>query len=221
MKVRTTLSSNPAKALKVLTLMKLLFLKLTRKISELESDAPDGVAFAGYKQESVLTAAENFTSELRPALWSIVQLPAGGKITFPAGKTVKYSGEVPHYDIVDGKISFSLPAENGSFKLGVPSDHTRGVMAYMNLSGNQPYLVIRNFSFVKNGRYADAPLGSPDTPCAQQFYFDDGNLGGFGEMEYHTEYLTPENPSINDVSYLRAYVGDADKLRNILEKAFK
>ena len=195
-------------------------LQLTATITELESDAPEGVAFAGYEQKLCLTAMSDFSAELRPAFWSIVQLPPGGVIMFPQTEIVHFSGVVPELKSENGICCMAVPAPEKSFKFGIPSDLCKGKMAYMNLNVPQPFLVVREFSFVKNGRYADTPVDAHESPCVQQFYFDDGDLGGFGEMEYHSEYLTPENPEVRGKSTLRAYTGTPEQLEDILYKNY-
>ena len=197
-----------------------LKLNMTRTIKELESDAPVGVAFAGYEQRIKLEAAESFSAELRPALWSVLQLPPGGKIIFPAGNMVRFTGNMPANNAENGIITLDVPSPDIPCKIGLPSEESKGIMAYTNFDCAQPYLVIRQFNVVPGGRYADAPLSAPHSPCAQQFYFDDGALGGFGEMEYHSQYLTPEEPVITDTSYLRAYSSTREQLENILRDAF-
>ena len=194
-------------------------LKMSRVITELESDAPCGVAFAGYEQKLTLSASEKFPSALKPALWTVLQVSPGGKIIFPSGKLVTFTGNTPQ---VSGSI-ISLDAQSPDVpcKIGLSSIDSKGIMAYMNLDCETPYLVIRRFNVVTGGRYADAPLSEPQSPCVQQFYFDDGGLGGFGEMEYHTQYLTPEEPEICDVSDLRAYIGTPAQLKEILNAAFE
>ena len=197
-----------------------LKLKMTRTITELESDAPSGIAFAGYEQRLKLSACEELNSELRPALWSVLQLPPGGKIMFPAGKMVNFTGNIPVDAEYGDIIAFDVPSPGIPCKIGLPSTECRGVMAYMNLDAPTPFLVVRRFNPVSGGRYADAPVSAPDSPCVQQFYFDDGALGGFGEMEYHSQYLTHEEPEICDSSELRAYAGDPEKLKEILQSVF-
>ena len=117
-------------------------------------------------------------------------------------------------------IALDVPSPDVPCKIGLPSEESKGIMAYTNFDCEHPYLIIRQFNVVSGGRYADAPVSSPQSPCAQQFYFDDGALGGFGEMEYHSQYLTPEEPAIIDTSYLRAYSGAPEQLENILHAAF-
>ena len=195
-------------------------LKMTRTITELESDAPAGVAFAGYEQKLQLDAVGTFPSDLRPDLWSVLQLPPGGRILFPAENPVLYMGVMPADKGVDGIYSFPVPAKDEHFKVGVTPSECRGIMAYINTECEKPFLVIRTFKSYKDGRYVDAPTGAPDKPCSQQFYFDEGVLGGFGEMEYHSQYITPEKPSITDTSILQAYVGTEEQLNAIVREKF-
>lgn len=52
----------------------------------------------------------------------------------------------------------------------------------------------------------------------QQVYVDDGRYGGFGELEYHTPYIRPENGfAVTDTSITYAYAGPAAMIQRIMD----
>lgn len=195
-------------------------LQLKRTITEIESDAPAGVSFAGYRQELELTAIEGLENGMRPAIWSVLQLPPGGKIFFPDCDVVHLSGAYPGKQFENGKPVLYAPAKDASFKIGITPENCRGIMAYINESTPTAYLVARNFETTPDGRYADYPLHAPEIFTNQQFYCNYGDLGGFGEMEYHSQYLTCENPVIRTADTVRAYAGTSEEMNGILNKLF-
>lgn len=85
-------------------------------------------------------------------------------------------------------------------------------------------LVVRTFPVTPAERCSDVPGTLPaDDPRAagyvQQLYVDDGALGGFGELEHHSEYLSPDNGyRVTDVCETFAYCGPADAVAAVKER---
>jgi hypothetical protein len=92
-----------------------------------------------------------------------------------------------HLKVTSRFIHFLLDAKE-QHKIGVRASSTIGRMGYIRpLEGERKTLVVRNFLVNPSGEYVDTPWDNRnDSGYAIQCYNDDGNLGSFGEMEYHT-----------------------------------
>jgi len=100
-------------------------------------------------------------------------------------------------------------ATESSFKLSLKAGDSRGLMAYLKRDGPRELLVVRRFPVVEPERYADVSCADPDDlGHVQQVYVDDGALGGFGELEYHSPAIdTVAGPSVTDSSEVWSFVG--------------
>jgi hypothetical protein len=124
-------------------------------------------------------------------LWSIIQVPHGGKMVVP---TV---GTPTPRDYFDPCPSAEMERANGvlllqiggpsMFKIGLPPDQSTGRMAYARAVDGGMLVVERSFPVHPSLRYCDAPLSALETQGdAAQFFNDGGNFGNFGEMEHRS-----------------------------------
>lgn len=126
--------------------------------------------------------------------WSILQLPPGGTLwlgTSGEGVPRDYFAPVPAS--MWGRDADALHFEiNGAqqYKVGVAPHHSNGRMAYTRPVDGQLLVIYRQFWVQPWRFYCDWPMLSGATQGdAVQIYNDDGNAGGFGEMEYHSPAL--------------------------------
>ncbi len=174
-------------------------------------------AFAGYRLETRLCALEPVPEDVNPAIWNLLQLPPGGIITIAgAGRPQIYFGR-PGYEERDGVFSVGIPAAGESYKLGFrppPGATTR--LWYRNHTS----LVVREFRV--SGNCFDTPFPRGSAPaCPLQVFSDNGTDGGFGEMEYHSEALTPERPVVVDHCSTWACVAETEVLETISEQLLR
>ncbi len=196
-------------------------LHLRRTFSLIDAEAPAGVHGAGIAIDSVLSAAGPLPDGVRPALWNLVQVPGGGEIVVPVNRDpdpVTMFGE-PGFQYADDRIRWRVET-NVSSKISLRAPDCRGCMAYLSESGPAPTLLVYRFSVHDASLYSDVPGHDlTDTGQVQQVYVDDGSLGGFGELEYHTPALEPgEREELTDHGELRAYTGPVEMLREVLDE---
>jgi len=196
-------------------------LTLTKNITETTPVLPDVDAAVGYETETRLQAEAPLPAGVTPAVWNLLQLPPGGKIFFTGAVPVSYFGRPDWRDDGKGLRSVEIPAAGESYKIGIPAREAQSVMAYLNTSAEHPFLVARRFNVNPAGHYCDVPLGRPNQPCVQQFFSDNGEAGGFGEMEYHTEALTPERLEVVDRCSTFACLARREILELILKQLFR
>jgi len=200
-------------------------LSISKRVTELaapEFALPEGVSAAGYELACTLVAEGNLPAAVRPALWNLLQVPGGGEIVIPiqgAAAPVAYFGK--QQGRRDGHcLVTSVPASQGSYKFGVMADSCRGVMLYLNLDVPQPFVIIRRFSVGSPEQYFDAPFTEQQRRgVVQQVYVDNGDLGGFGEMEHHSPAIIPDQCSeVTEICTTWAFAGPADRLRELTER---
>jgi hypothetical protein len=183
-------------------------------------DLVDGVIFAGY--EHVVTLSEAATDDILSEAWSLVQLNPGGQLIIPASPRV---GFVDYYEPV-GTLQTIHPDHvrlqitgRHQYKLGYKAAHVTGRMGYVNrLEDGRLYLIVRSFYSNPSRPYGEEPGHLPGwNGYAIHVYNDDGNAGGFGEMECNCQPIGgPAGRSEStDELMLWLYVGAADQIRQI------
>lgn len=139
-------------------------LTVSRTIERLDAppfDLPEGTEFAGYRQEAVLTVAN--PGKARPGLWSILQVPGGGRIEMPvrAGARPRAFIGTPVYELQGERLRCRVDTE-ASFKFSLVAGDSRGCMCYLNDSGPREILLVRRFPVLEAQRYADVSCTAPD-----------------------------------------------------------
>ncbi len=109
-------------------------------------------------------------------------------------------------------------------KIGVRAASTVGRMGYLRpIEGGGKTLVVRNFFVAPSGEYVDVPWGDAnDLGYAIQCYNDDGVLGQFGEMEYHTLAIGEGTglTSYQDQSQVWAFGGEEQSVNEVFKYLF-
>ena len=162
---------------------------------------------------------------VRLGIWNLIQLPAGGHIIIP---TVRKSYPRDYFDktgpshlrVTSRFIYFSLDAKE-QHKIGVRASSTIGRMGYMRpLEGERKTLVVRNFLVNPSGEYVDIPWDNRNNSgYAIQCYNDDGNLGSFGEIEYHTPAIGAGTgmTAYQDRSQVWAFAGKEQDINRVCQ----
>jgi hypothetical protein len=156
-------------------------------------------------------------------IWNLIQLPAGGHIIIP---TVRKSYPHDYFDktgpshlrVTSRCIYFLLDAKE-QHKIGIRASSTIGRIGYMRpLEGERKTLVVRNFLVNPSGAYVDTPWDNRDNSgYAIQCYNDDGNLGSFGELEYHTPAIGAGTgmTAYQDRSQVWAFAGKKQNINRV------
>ena len=214
------------------TTMDLMFHRLGERISlsvarrialctEPPVELPAGVSYAGYTSTTILETAADIPAAARPGIWSLVQVPGGGVII--AGTKAKVEPRVffgdPEYQVEKSAVWCTVRTAKNS-KIGLKASVCRGLMACLNVSVSPPTLLIAENEIGDESGYADYPADDPsDTGYAQQIYVDDGTLGGFGELEYHTPSAA-RNQRLVDSGSVWSFAGKEEDLRTIVKTLF-
>ncbi|MBP1994005.1 DUF6786 family protein [Paenibacillus eucommiae] len=151
------------------------------------------------------------------SLWNLLQLPAGGEVRIPtygqADVTDFFAPTGPsHLKVTPGLVSFRLDAKE-QHKISIKAPFITGRMGYMREGAEgEAYLLVRQFQVNPSADYPDVPADRLDDQghCVQ-CYNDSGELGAFGEMEYHSPALSikSKDKELQDRSQIWCYNGKA------------
>lgn len=182
---------------------------------------PGKVSFAGIKIESVLSFVGDGPGGVRPGLWNLVQVPGGGEIRVPVkdnAKPVAIFGS-PGISLEDGHIHCKVETDD-NYKFSLYADDCRGIMCYSKSAAEKSTLIVVRLHVLDKALYADTPASDlNDTGHVQQVYVDNGDMGGFGELEYHTPTLEKgQRDEIKDICEVRTFVGPAEAIKEVLAK---
>jgi hypothetical protein len=184
-------------------------------------DLVDGVLFAGYEQ--VVTLSEAKRDDIVSEAWSLIQLNPGGVLVIPASPRVEYTDYYEPVDeslqtIFSNHVRLQITGER-QYKVGYKAAHVLGRLAYYNhLDDSRAYLIVRNFFNNPSAPYSEEPdhtLGCRGHSI--HVYNDDGNAGGFGELECNAPTIGGETgrSSSTDELVLWLYVGAPEKVKEI------
>jgi len=152
-------------------------------------------------------------------IWSLLQISPPGTVIIPTKGNPAYTDyfdPVPEDRRWLGKnaITFKIDgAKRG--KMGIAPQIASGAVGYMGAAGSSPMLLVKQFTVDPKGAYVDKPWG---TDAAQgdavQTYNDDGEMGGFAEIECHAPAatLTPNERQSHRIT-ISAFLGPSDKLK--------
>ena len=182
--------------------------------------------FIGYEQLTTLRFTSSEKPGIRLGIWNLVQVPAGGEIVVPTVRESvpkTYFGDVgaSHLCITPESIRFRVDAKD-SRKIGVRAASTIGRIGYLRPIGDgRKTLIVRNFFVAPSAEYVDVPWDDlDDLGYAIQCYNDNGDLGQFGEMEYHTPAIGDGTglSSYQDRSQVWAFLGDGQSIDEALRR---
>lgn len=181
----------------------------------------DGVLFAGYEQ--VVTLSERQRDDIVSEAWSLTQLNPGGVLVIPASPRIEYTD---YYEPIDESLQTIHPNHvrlkitgDRRYKVGYKAAHVFGRLAYFNhLDDGRDYLIVRNFFNNPSVPYAEEPDHTPGCRGHSiHVYNDDGNAGGFGELECNAQTIGGETgrSSSKDQLVLWLYVGAPERIKEI------
>lgn len=213
--------------------------KLTRDVKVL-SNPPDNIK---PKEYNFKYAGMQFTHQLENldaktigkdvpymGLWSLIQLNSNGTMIIPI-KDIKDNrgGNYRNFFNVFTPDRISVNLDNitvkldGKFrgKLGIAPWAAKELLAYLyNISDDEAILFVKNFPVNPQGKYLDKPWGKPsEYGDAVEMYNDDGNMGGFCEMECHAEAKElKQNEKITHTITFSAFKGKKSELKEFAAK---
>ena len=165
-------------------------------------------------------------------LWSLIQLDAGGTMIIPVKKdpahdniTVRDYGPVnfnavPRERLAQGQDWVSVKID-GKFrcKLGFAPWAARNGIGYLHYQpgSDEGVLYLKQFPVEPDGVYVDHPWEKPyDYGDAIQLYNDDGQFGGFCEIECHSPARQlPPGDSLSHSIKFSIFIGKLDELKQI------
>ena len=184
-------------------------------------DLIDGVLFAGYEQ--VVTLSEGKRDDIVSEAWSLTQLNSGGVLVIPASPRVEYTD---YYQPIDESLQTIYPDHvrlkitgDRQYKVGYKAAQVFGRLAYYNhLDDDRAYLIVRNFFNNPSMPYAEEPDHTPGCRGHSiHVYNDDGNAGGFGELECNLQTIGGETgrSRSTDQLVLWLYIGAPDRVKEV------
>jgi hypothetical protein len=205
-------------------------LRLERLIQQVEDplrnlsdyqDLIDGVIFAGYQQ--IVSLSESKQDGILSEAWSLIQLNPGGTLLIQASPRVEICDYYEPIDeslqsIYSNHVRLKITGDR-RYKVGYKAAQVFGRLAYLNhLDDGRSYLIVRSFFNNPSAPYAEEPSHSPGRRGHSiHIYNDDGNLGGFGELECNAQTIggATGRSSSTDQVVLWLYVGSSNKVKEI------
>ena len=196
-----------------------------RKNIELCSQPPfklfNECSYAGYIMKSSLKYSGNGKNNVNPAIWNILQVQGNGKIIIPIKHNIKPKDFInkSKYHIKKNTLITEVKTST-SFKFSIKANNSLGIMLYENLNNDPAFIIVRKFSIYDESEYYDVSVDDLNNKgYVQQVYIDDGKLGGFGEMEYHSPAVSMKKGNeISDISELWAFIGNKNEIIEIKNK---
>ena len=209
------------KSLTLSTEMKLLFkranvdvdLGVTKKIDSIDTSpipVESEVAFTGYVLETSLQALSDLAADVNPAIWNLLQVPGSGRIFLPVREGAVERNFFGRPDLSTENSVMTCPVSSSeNIKFALRASQSTGWMLYHRSDGDTATLLVRRYELGDDSEYFDVPYDDlADGGYATEIYIDDGAMGGFGELEYHSPALTPsKGGKITDTSETWAFLG--------------
>jgi len=178
-------------------------------------------AYAGYELTTTLRL-ENPRATPPISLWSLAVVPPTGQMIVPLlGETrVRdlFEPTGPNRLAVNHHAVHFLIDGKEQHKIGVRAAALTGRAGYLRASGpGRSSLLVRSFVVNLSGDYIDTPWEAPDEKGYGFQAYNGGDLGAFGELEYHTPAIggASGQDSYRDTSQLWAFSGPTPVIRKI------
>ena len=182
---------------------------------------PGSVTFAGYSLQTGLEAVGALLPNAHPAIWNLLQVPRGGRIDAPVRGSATpraFIGQ-PTWKSSDGLIQMEAQTDR-PMKLSIHARDSTGSLIYLRAEAQHATLIVRRFAVEPPPRYFDAPCDDlSDVGYMAQMYVDDGGLGDFAELEYHSPGLDANAGihGVTDTSEVLAFVGPTPEVSELCE----
>lgn len=193
-------------------------------ITEIQHD----YSFIGYEQSTELSLIDTgieLSNPLHVSLWSILQVPFDGQAFIGTHGPAKYSDFV--VDEYHAGVTIQPHGIHMDFsghqrrKISVKVAYASGRIGYYRQNSEDDCtLIVRQFSYQPSANYPDVSVSNlNDSGHVVQCYKDDGYLGYFGELEYHSPsiQLTHTQHTIQDTSQVWCYSGNKKRINEISE----
>jgi len=189
-------------------------------------ELPQGVTCSSFLIRNDVTLLEA-DDEAVGGAWDLLQVPPVGTLICPTTTPVEqprsyYNPYGDRHVVCDeSSIRFLIDGMH-RIKMGLSPQQTTGRMGYYRQLEHVSSLIVRIFAALPGEPYVDLPRSSDATfgGDALQAYNDDGNAGGFGEMEYHDPAVvagrSPDSRSGSCVTHV--LVGPDDAVRKVGEE---
>lgn len=183
------------------------------------------VEYIGYEQSTTLRLLSEYVPGAQFGLWHLAQVEAPGEILVPVTDSTPphvYFGAdgADNTKLTPGLVRFEV---NGTQqKIGIKADATFGRAGFIREDIDGLWtLIVRNFNVNPSGDYIDTPWDDPsDRGYAVQCYCDDGSLGNFGELEYHSTGIGDGTgtDACTDTSQLWAFRAERPTIERITKR---
>ena len=204
---------------------------VTEPVSDV-APLPDGVEFLGIvKTHTITNKGELVIGDDLPyvTLWSLFQINPSGTILIPikpgydADKAWRayFNPLGDRLTVQNDIISVKIDGKYRS-KVGVRPEAARNGLAFMRDNGDGTgILYAQRFEVNPDGIYTDKPWGTDTYGDAIEMYNDDGNGGGFTEIEAHSQALKMgQGDSQSHTIELLIFRGPLTDLKSIATKLY-
>lgn len=196
------------------------------------SELPGEIKFVGY---TVIHSLKNLSQKTIGrdipfvGLWSLVQISPSGTVIIPINPAPEGKKAYQGYfepilperiNITDNIISIKIDGKRRE-KIGISPESSKGCIAYLSVeNNNEGVLFIKKFSVEPEGTYLDGPWNvKRENGDAVQIYNDDGNMGGFAEIECHgpAKVIKPKEEESHSID-IYVFTGPLDNLKVVGSK---
>jgi len=178
-------------------------------------------AYAGYELSTTLRLT-NARATPPISLWSLTVVPPTGQVIVPiwSATSVRDLFEATGPDRLASSahaVHFLIDGRE-QHKIGLRPAALTGRAGYCRaVSPQQSTLLVRTFVVNPSADYIDTPWQAPHEPGMAFQSYNGGDLGAFGELEYHTPAIGGASglDTYRDISQLWAFSGAPELIRNI------
>jgi hypothetical protein len=180
-----------------------------------------GTLYAGYEQ--IISLKETSRDDIVSEVWSLIQVNPGGRILIPSSPCLEY---VDYLEPVDDSIIQVNPNYTSlkvcglrQYKVGIKAPHVFGRLGYLNSFDRETsYLIVRNFFNNPSSYYSEEVDRLPGLRGNSiHIYNDDGELGGFGELECNGQTIGGATGRSETTEQLVTwiYIGETSRIERI------
>lgn len=190
-----------------------------RKLPSYE-DLMEGVSYCGFEQ--VLDLSVSSAQDMFAESWDLLQIRPKGTLYMPMYTPLKgtdhYEPAGDHEYFAGHGVCLKITGDS-RYKIAYKAAALTGRFGYLKDSDTEDsYLIIINYPNNPSAMYSEEPPLVPgDTGYSIHIYNDDGNSGGFAEMECNMQTIGNPTGLTRSIDRLSKwiFVGKTEKLRKI------